>query len=181
MIQKRDDQIQLQTERLILRPWQKNDAKTLYKYASDPIIGLNAGWEPHTSIEHSREIICSVFSEDEIYAVVLKETNEPVGCVGFIMGDEKHSTLIGDNDAEVGYWIGIPYWGQGLIPEAMYELIRHGFEDLGLHAIWAGLYDGNRRSKRVADKLGFMYHHTEKEKDNPAMNDIHFYRITKPN
>jgi RimJ/RimL family protein N-acetyltransferase len=63
----------------------------------------------------------------------------------------------------------------------MRELVRHGFEDLGLHAIWAGHYDGNHQSKRVADKLGFVYHHTEKEnaKDNPLMKNTHFYCITK--
>jgi RimJ/RimL family protein N-acetyltransferase len=172
---------ELKTERLILRAWQENDAEALYKYASDPVIGLNAGWEAHTSVEESREIIRNVFSADEIYAVVLKETNEPVGCAGFILGEAKHSTTMRNNDAEAGYWIGVPYWGQGLIPEAMHELIRHGFEDLGLHAIWAGHYDDNHRSKRVAAKLGFIYHHTEKEneKDNPLMSDIHFYRITK--
>jgi RimJ/RimL family protein N-acetyltransferase len=173
--------MELQTKRLILRPWQEDDAEALYKYASNPKVGLNAGWEAHTSIENSREIIRDVFSAEEIYAVVLKETNEPIGCVGFIMGEKKHSTTMDNNDAEAGYWIGVPYWGQGLIPEAMHELIRHGFEDLGLPAIWIGHYDENPQSKRVADKLGFIYQHTEKEneKDNPMMSDIHFYRITK--
>jgi RimJ/RimL family protein N-acetyltransferase len=172
---------ELETERLILRAWRENDAEALYRYASNPIIGLNAGWETHTSVENSREIIRTVFSGDKIYAVVLKETDEPAGCAGFIMGEEKHSAVIGDNDAEAGYWIGVPYWGQGLIPEAMCELVRHGFEDLELHAILTGHYDGNQQSKRVADKLGFIYHHTEKEneKDNPLMKDIHFYCITK--
>jgi RimJ/RimL family protein N-acetyltransferase len=88
-----------------------------------------------------------------------------------------------NNDAEAGYWIGVPHWGQGLIPEAMRELIRHGFEDLRLSAIWAGHYNGNLRSKRVADKLGFIYQYTEaeNEEDNPLhlTQDIHFYRITK--
>ena len=66
---------ELKTERLILRAWQEDDAEALYKYASDPIVGLNAGWEAHISVEDSREIIRNVFSADEIYAVVLKETN----------------------------------------------------------------------------------------------------------
>jgi RimJ/RimL family protein N-acetyltransferase len=176
--------MELQTERLMLRPWQENDAEALYNIASNPEIGLNAGWEPHTSVEYSREIICKVFfSQKEFYAVVLKGTNEPIGCAGFLLGEAKHSKIMGSNDAEAGYWIAVPHWGQGLIPEAMRELIRYGFDDLGLDAIWAGHYNGNLRSKRVADKLGFVYQHTEEEneKDSPLhlTQDIHFYRITK--
>lgn len=49
----------LETERLILRPWCEDDANELYKYASDPEVGPPAGWLPHTSVENSREIICT--------------------------------------------------------------------------------------------------------------------------
>lgn len=65
----------LQTERLILRAWQESDAEALYRYASNPNIGPIAGWPPHTSVENSREIIKTVLSAPESYAVVLKETN----------------------------------------------------------------------------------------------------------
>ncbi|MDR1011380.1 MAG: GNAT family N-acetyltransferase [Opitutaceae bacterium] len=173
----------LQTKRTILRHWHENDAEALYNIASDPKVGLNAGWEPHTSVEYSREIIRKIFSGKESYAIILKETNELVGCAGFLLGEVKHSKTMGNNDAEAGYWTGVPYWGQGLVPEAMRELIRHGFEDLELDAIWTGHYNGNLQSKRVAGKLGFIYQHTEKEneKDSPLhlTQNILFYRITK--
>ena len=55
---------------------------------------------------------------------------------------------------EIGYWIGEPYWGQGLIPEAARALLRHGFEDLGLQAIWGTHNVENTKSSRVMDKLG---------------------------
>lgn len=71
--------MELQTKRLILRPWQERDAESLYKYASNPNIGPIAGWPPHTSVENSREIIKVVLSAPETYAVVLKETGEVVG------------------------------------------------------------------------------------------------------
>ena len=57
--------MELQTKRLILRPWQESDAEALYKYASNPNIGPIAGWPPHTSIENSREIIKVVLSAPE--------------------------------------------------------------------------------------------------------------------
>jgi RimJ/RimL family protein N-acetyltransferase len=76
-----------------------------------------------------------------------------------------------------GTFKALPYWGQGLIPEAVHELLRHAFEDLGLSAIWAGYADGNEKSKRVQEKCGFTYHHTEYDKHFPlidAVRTVHF-------
>ena len=149
-----------ETNRLILRPWEESDAEALYRYASHPDVGPIAGWAVHTSVENSREIIRSVLSEPETYAVVLKETGEPVGSIGLMLG--KASNIgIPDTEGEIGYWIGVPYWGQGLIPEAVREIMRYGFEELKLEKIWCGYFDGNIKSKRVQEKCGFRYHHTK--------------------
>lgn len=80
---------QLATERLFLRPWLECDVKALYKYASDPLVGLAAGWKPHNSLEESEEIIRTVFGAPEIYAMILKETNEAIGCIGITPYIEK--------------------------------------------------------------------------------------------
>ncbi|MGN0517749.1 MAG: GNAT family N-acetyltransferase [Acutalibacteraceae bacterium] len=149
----------LTTKRLILRPWQDSDAEDLYKYASDDRVGPAAGWPPHTSVENSLEIIRSVFSEPETYAVCLKENNKPIGSAGIMMG--KYSNLnIPDDEGEIGYWLGVPFWGQGLIPEAVNELIRYGFEDLRLKKLWCGYFDGNEKSRRVQEKCGFKYQYS---------------------
>ena len=123
---------QLVTSRLILRPWRESDAEALYKYAKDPAIGPVAGWPPHTSVADSSEIIRTVFASPETYAVVLKATGEPVGSVGIMFGDGLHSAEMQAGEAEIGYWIGVPYWGQGLIPEAVRCLLKRCFEDLGI-------------------------------------------------
>ncbi|WP_329886582.1 GNAT family N-acetyltransferase [Pseudoramibacter faecis] len=148
-----------ETERLILRPWEESDAEELYKYANHPDVGPIAGWAVHTSVENSREIIKGVLSEPETYAVVLKKTRKPVGSIGLMLG--KASNIgIPDTEGEIGYWIGVPYWGQGLIPEAVREIMRYGFEELNLNRLWCGYFDGNKKSKRVQEKCGFRYHHT---------------------
>ena len=167
----------LETERLFLRPWRESDAEELYKYAKDPEVGPIAGWPIHTSIEDSREIIRTVLSAPGIYAVVLKETNLPVGSIGLTAGAASNMDL-GPEEAEIGYWIGVPYWGQGLIPEATKEIMRHGFEDLRLKTIWCGYFEGNEKSKRVQEKCGFHSHHMEKDKLWPLMNDIRTEYIT---
>lgn len=173
--------IQIETARLILRPWREDDAAALYKYASDPAVGPVAGWSAHTSVDFSRRIINTILSAAETYAVVLKDTGEPVGSVGIMFGDGVHSAAMEDGDAEIGYWIGVPYWGQGLIPEAVRRMLRRCFEELGVKAVWCGYYEGNTRSRRVMEKCGFKFHHTETGKTSP-MGDVrteHFMRMTR--
>ena len=146
----------MQTERLILRPWREDDAESLFKYASDPVVGPRAGWPPHRSVEDSRNIILTVLSEPETYAVVLKDSGEVVGSIGFHRKDLAEKP----DEYELGYWIGRPFWGRGLIPEASRAMLRHAFLELGMKRIWCGYYDGNENSRRVQEKLGFVYHHT---------------------
>lgn len=171
----------LKTDRLILRPWKEEDAEQLYKYAKDPNVGPSAGWPVHTGVENSRQIIKDVLSKEETYAVVLKDEDLPIGSIGLMLGENSNIGLEND-EGEIGYWIGVPYWGQGIIPEAVKELMRHGFEELGLKAIWCGYYDGNEKSLRVQEKCGFKYYHSEKNVEVHLLKDVrteHFTCITK--
>ncbi len=173
--------MQLETERLILRPWLVTDDKDLFEYAKDPAVGPVAGWPPHTSVENSNEIIKTVLAVDETYAVCLKEDNKAIGSIGLMIGKASHLDLP-ETEGEIGYWIGVPFWGQGLIPEAVKELQRHGFEDLKLENIWCGYYDGNMKSKRVQEKCGFTYHHTKENIPCELLGDIrteHINCLTK--
>ena len=77
----------METERLLLRPWQESDAEALYRWASDPEVGPAAGWSPHTSVENSRDIIRTVLSEEGTFAVVPKDGNgDPIGAIWGCMG-----------------------------------------------------------------------------------------------
>lgn len=173
--------MRFETERLILRPWIIEDAESLYEYAKDPLVGPIAGWPVHISVENSCEIIKNVLSADETYAVCLKENNKAIGSIGLMIG-EKSNIDIPKDEAEIGYWIGVPFWGQGLIPEAVRELMRYAFDDLEMKQLWCGYFDGNEKSKRVQEKCGFKYHHTNKDIKWPLMNDIrteHISQITR--
>lgn len=167
----------LKTNRLILRPWEEEDAQALYEYAKSPEVGPIAGWPVHTSVENSRQIIRDILSADETYAIILKGETSPIGSIGLMIA-EKSNMSIRDDEGEIGYWLGVPYWGQGIVSEAVRELMRHGFEDLGLKVIWCGYFDGNEKSKRVQGKCGFLYHHTEKNKEWLLMKDIRTEHIT---
>ena len=170
--------MELFTERLILRPWNESDAESLYEYAKDDRVGPIAGWPVHTSVENSREIIKSVLSAPETYAVCLKDDNRAIGCIGLKIGKQSNLDLP-DTEGEIGYWIGVPFLGQGLIPEATREIIRHAFEDLSLKTLWCGYFDGNEKSKRVQEKCGFTYHHTNKDVHWQLMDDIRTEHVTR--
>ena len=146
----------METQRLILRPWCVEDAEELYTYAKAAEVGPPAGWPAHTDVEHSREIIRTVFSAPETYAVCLKEDGRPIGSIGL----HRNDLATAEDEYELGYCLGKPYWGRGLIPEAAREVLRRAFDELGMKRIWCGYYDGNEKSRRVQEKLGFVHHHT---------------------
>ena len=142
----------METERILFRPWRDDDAETLYRYASDPEVGPRAGWPPHKSVEESLEIIRTIFHSDHIWAIVLKNaggdacvhSGEPIGCMGYMVHGESNIN-IGENDAEVGYWVARPYWNRGICSEALRLLIDYCFNVKGSRTLWADFFPDIRR------------------------------------
>ena len=77
----------------------------------------------------------------------------------------------GDDECELGFWLGKHFWGRGIMPEASRELLRHAFEELGMKKVWCGYYDGNTKSMRVQEKLGFKYQGKKMNVDVPLMHE----------
>ena len=152
----------LKTERTLLRPFTEDDAADLFAYARDPRVGPIAGWKPHEGVEESREIIRTVFSAPDTFAVVDRETGRVIGSAGFVKPHNKNAAV---SSLEIGYALSPAYWGRGIMPEVVAELLRYGFEDLELSEIWCTHYEENNRSRRVIEKSGFLYAFTEKLSD----------------
>ena len=144
----------METDRILLRPWRDDDAEVLYKYASDPEVGPRAGWPPHKSVEESLEIIRTIFRSDHMWAIELKETGEPIGCMGYMVCGESNIN-ISENDVEAGYWIARPYWNRGICTEALRLLIDYCFNVKGFATIWADYFPENPASGKVMEKCGF--------------------------
>ncbi len=144
----------LETDRLILRPWVESDAEECFRYAQDPRVGPAAGWPVHADVEESRRVIREILAVPETYAIVWKQSGQPIGAVGL---NFKTAAAPESDEAELGYWLGVPWWGRGIMPEAARALLRHAFEDLGLARVWCCYFDGNDKSRRVQEKLGFRY------------------------
>lgn len=145
------------TNRLLLRNWQLNDAAALYKYASDRRVSELAQWPRHESIEMSRLVIEEFFLPNPCnLAIVLKETGEPIGCIGLVPSGEEHfETAV--EEREVGYWVGYPYWNKGLTTEALEGLIAYCRDCLGLKSLLLTTDSRNIASRRVAEKCGFKF------------------------
>lgn len=144
----------MQSQRIILRPWRDSDAEALYEYASDPEVGPRAGWPPHRCVEESLEIIRTVFSGEGMWAVELKGTGKPVGCVGYLPASASN-LKIQDDEAEVGYWIARPFWNQGLCTEALSLVIDYCFSVKGFTTLWGDYFPENPASGKVMEKCGF--------------------------
>lgn len=168
----------LETERLLLRPFTEGDGEELYAYASHPEVGPPAGWKPHESVEESRRVIREIFLPSHALAVLRKSDGRLIGSAGFV---DRHRNELGVPSEEIGYSLARDCWGQGLIPEAVGEIIRHAFDQLGYQALWAAYYDGNRKSKRVMQKCGMTYRLSRVE-PVPQLGETrlaHYFAITR--
>lgn len=164
------NQDMLKSERLILRRWEDSDAESLYEYAKEPEVGPIAGWPAHRSIDESLDVIRNVFSGKEAYAICLKTDGKAIGAIELKL--KGHTDLTDrDDECELGYWLGKPFWGQGITPEAVKEILRHAFEEIGMTKVWIGYYEGNTKSKRVQEKVGFRYQWKSEDVDVPLMHE----------
>ena len=160
----------LKTERLLLRRWEDSDAENLYEYAKDPDVGPIAGWPPHQSVDESRNVIRNVFQGKEAYAICLKTDEKAIGAIELKLNGHTDMTDR-DDECELGYWLGKPFWGQGIMPEAVKEILRHAFEEIGMTKVWVGYYEGNSKSRRVQEKCGFRYQWKSEGVDVPLMHE----------
>ena len=160
----------LMTQRLILRRRNQKDAEDLYRYACDPDVGPIAGWPPHKSIDESRAVIRDVLNGREAYAICLKEDGRAIGAIELKLNG--HTDLTDrDDECEMGYWLGKPFWGRGIVPEAVTEMLRRAFEDIGMQKVWVGYYEGNSKSKRVQEKCRFRFQRKSEGVDVPLMQE----------
>lgn len=160
----------LMTQRLTLRRWNQKDAEDLYRYACDPDVGPIAGWPPHKNPDESRAVIRDVLNGREAYAICLKEDGRAIGAIELKLNG--HTDLTDrDDECEMGYWLGKPFWGRGIVPEAVTEMLRRAFEDIGMQKVWVGYYEGNSKSKRVQEKCRFRFQRKSEGVDVPLMQE----------
>lgn len=149
--------VTLHTDRMILRPWRHTDLDDLYAYASVDGVGQMAGWKPHESKEESQKILDMFIGHKKTFA--LEYQGKVIGSLGIEQYNEDHFPEFVDKKCrEIGYVLSKEYWGQGLMPEAVKEVIRYLFEEVGLDVIFCGHFLWNKQSQRVQEKCGFKHY-----------------------
>lgn len=147
----------LKTERLLIRPWRQSDLDDFYSYASVDGVGQMAGWKPHESKEESKIILDMFISHRKTFA--LEYQGKVIGSVGIEKYNETHFPEFENKKCrEIGYVLSKEYWGQGLMPEALKEVIRFLFENANLDVIFCGHFLWNEQSHRVQEKSGFKHY-----------------------
>lgn len=146
----------LRTDRLLLRPFELADAPDVQRLAGDRSIADTTLNIPHPYEDGMAENWIKGHREKmekgEVLnlAVTLAETGKLIGAVGLVLDPRFES-------AELGYWIGRPYWGRGYATEAARAPVHYGFTTLGLNRIQARHMSRNPASGRVMEKLGMKY------------------------
>lgn len=149
--------VTLHTDRMILRPWRQTDLDDLYAYASVDGVGQMAGWKPHESKEESQKILDMFIGHKKTFA--LEYQGKVIGSLGIEQYNEDYFPEFADKKCrEIGYVLSKEYWGQGLMPEAVKEVIRYLFEEVGLDVIFCGHFLWNKQSQRVQEKCGFKHY-----------------------
>ena len=148
----------LETDRLLLRPWRESDLNDFYAYATVDGVGECAGWKHHESREESLRILHMFIDSRHTCAIEEKATGRAIGSLGLEEADlyaapEDQSTF----GCEIGYVLGKPHWGRGLMTEAVNEAIRFCLQELGMDWITCAHFMENDRSRRVIEKCGFQY------------------------
>lgn len=156
----------IETERLIIRPIRETDVDAMFAYAKKPNIGPMAGWQPHQSIEETQYILRRMIKEKEVWAITIKPSDVMVGTIGLHQRSIEHALL---NKREIGYVLDTPYWGQGIMVEAVQAMLDYGFNELGLSKIHCGHKVSNTQSQRVIEKTGFIYTHDETRDDHVGL------------
>ena len=148
--------IRIETQRLILRPWQEADLEDLYEYASVPGVGEMAGWRHHENREESARILDMFIRQRKTFALVLKENGKVIGSLGLEEMDTDPEG-VDKQGREIGYVLSKEYWGSGLMPEAVRAVIGYCFRHLGFDYLTCAHFLRNDRSRRVVEKCGFQY------------------------
>lgn len=150
----------IETSRLVLRPFVLEDAEAMYRnWASDPEVTKFLSWPTYKSVDTAHEILdlwVPQYQDDTFYqwAIELKEIGEPIGSISVVNHDDRVDM------AEIGFCIGKPWWGQGIMTEAFQAVIDFLFGEVGVQRIEAGHDPNNPASGAVQRKCGLKYEGT---------------------
>lgn len=168
----------IETERLLLRHIVKEDAEDIYRYCKNSEVGPCAGWEPHASIENTRELMAQVFiGQPHVFGIVDRR-GKMVGSVGLLPDPHRPETGV----LMLGYALAQDCWGRGYMTEAARAVVAYGFDTVGAPVLTSNTYDFNIASQKVLEHCGFeregMLHAGEMRYDAVTF-DLQMFYLTR--
>jgi [ribosomal protein S5]-alanine N-acetyltransferase len=172
----------INTDRLLLREFELDDAFNMFKnWANDSEVTKYLTWEPHSSIEITKEIIelwVNNYKDPKTYewAIELKEIGEVIGSISIVELDEKNYSC------EIGYCMSKKFWGMGIMSESLKAVIDYLLSEVGFNRITAKYDTNNVGSGKVMLKSGMKYEGTLRQvkiRDNKEFYDLALYAILK--
>lgn len=137
----------------VIRDWRDDDATSLARYANNRKIWRNlrdAFPNPYTR-DDAASFIARALQKELRTAFAISSKREAIGSIGLMPGQDVHRFT-----AELGYWLAEPFWGKGIMTEAVTALSRYALNELGFCRIYAEPYTTNLASARVLEKSGFV-------------------------
>jgi len=147
------ERVQLALERCVVRSWRPSDAEPLARHANNRKIWINlrdAFPHPYTARD-ARNFIRSVVQRapETLFAITVRD--EPVGGIGFVLHSDVERV-----SAEIGYWLGEPFWGRGIATEALVAVTTYAIETHAITRVYAVPFAWNAASCRVLEKAGYV-------------------------
>ena len=162
----------IETQRLLFRHFTERDASDVYAYASDALTVKYLTWPAHKDVDESRKIIRTLLSNERTYAIVLKETDQVIGCIDLRLASE--------TEASFGYVLNRAFWNRGYMTEALQASLSYMFEELGIESVTSCHETENPASGVVMKKCGMRWTHLAKgETLFGKTTDNDHYRITR--
>lgn len=173
--------IELETERLLLRKFQVDDAPAIYEnWTSDEEVTKYLTWPTHQSLQDTLDYInfcISSYDNPQSYRwlIIEKNSQQPIGDISVVSIEEKTMT------AGLGWVIARQNWGKGYMPEAAKAVLDYLFEQVGFNRIYAVHDSQNPQSGRVMEKIGMTYEGTMRQagRNNRGLVDLKMYAILK--
>ncbi|MGF1684422.1 GNAT family N-acetyltransferase [Photobacterium minamisatsumaniensis] len=170
----------LTTPRLILRPFQLSDAPKVKALAGDKHIADGTINIPHPygdgmAGQWIGKLLAGWNSgHSAIYAITLKSNHQLIGCIGL------HNII--DDKSQLGYWIGVPYWGKGYCTEAAIRITEYGFKRLNLDVIYGQHLSRESNPGKVMTKIGMIHKMTKTDaiRVNMISENMEYYELKRP-
>jgi len=136
----------------VIRDWSSRDAKSIARYANNPKVAM---WlrdrfpSPYRPAD-AKTFLAAISRQDPRTVFAIATRDEAIGGIGLEFRDDVHRFT-----AELGYWLGEPFWGRGIMTDAVRAFTAWSFEHFEVYRIYASVFDGNDASVRVLEKAGF--------------------------